>query len=1053
MTEDKTKLGMAGQIAKAFINSKLTPLIAGAAILLGIFAVLNLPREEEPQIHVPMFDIFVPFPGASAKEVEERVIRVGEQKLWEIPDVEYIYTTAQPGFALFIVRFKVGTSPEVAMTRVYTKTFANLDLLPPGSYRPLIKPRSIDDVPIVALTIHGEEDTLQLRRAAAAVKEEVSAIPNVSITDIIGGHKRQFLVHFDPMALRRHQLIPGDLIRTIQGSNVLISAGHYTTDQVRIGVETDSFIRSADELKKIVVGVSSGETISLGDVAQVTDGPDEEEHAVLYDGSPAVTVAVSKRPGANATHLAHEIIERAQEVLKREAPEFKLAVTRNFGHTAQEKSDELLFHVLLATFSVTLLVALAMGWREGFIVLIAVPVTLALTLFIYFVLGYTLNRITLFALIFSIGILVDDAIVVVENIHRHSFLKRGQPLSKIAIEAVAEVGNPTILATWTVIAAILPMAFVGGLMGPYMRPIPVGASVAMIFSLGVAFIISPWAFSILLKIWPPKESNHDHKEGRFDQIYRRMMKPLLVKANVRLVYFLIMALLLLGAVSLVPFRKVIVKMLPFDDKDEFEVVINMPEDSPLPVTQKAVQEMADYLKTIPEVTHVVTYAGTATPYNFNGLVRHYFLRQEPYHGMIHVLLEHKKNRNRKSHDIAKEARGPIKEIANKYEARVQVAEVPPGPPVLSTIVLEIFGPHQAKREALAQSIRDLLEITEGIVDVDLYVPQSIQKRKLVVDRVKTSLNGIPDVHVAQTAATSLGGTTVGLAHVEDEREPIEIRLRLPPEKRSKVETLQDLVLFARNGTAIPLAHLTRLTTKEADNPIYHKNLLPVTYVIADVGGRLESPVYALTKLKELLPQVGTKAGVDLKQYFAKLPKDSNEWAVKWDGEWHVTYEVFRDLGIAFALVLILMYILVVYWFESFTIPIVIMVPIPLTLVGILPAHWGMGAFFTATSMIGFIAGAGIVVRNSIILVDFIQLRLKQGANLEDAVVDAGAIRFRPMLLTAAAVAVGAGVILFDPIFQGLAISLIAGEIASTLLSRTAVPVLFHIFAKRGWIQV
>ncbi|OVE75811.1 multidrug transporter AcrB [bacterium F11] len=1051
MSMEKSKLGLAGKLAQSFIQSRLTPILALVAILLGALAVAKLPREEEPQIHVPMFDIFVPFPGATPKEVEERVIKVGERKLWEIPDVEYIYTTAEPGFALFIVRFKVGTNPETAMTRVYTKFFANVDLLPQGTKNPLIKPRSIDDVPIVSLTLTGGKDGLSLRRAAVVIRDEINAIQDVSITELIGGRRRQFHVYFDPDALRRRHLMISDIKNLIQSSNVRFPAGTISTLSNRIGVETDSFIRSSEELEGLVVGVSEGDPVQLKDVARIVDGPDEEEKEVYLNEKPAVTLAISKRPGANATNLAHEILERAENILERDFSDVKLTVTRNYGHTAQEKSDELLFHVLLATFSVTLLIIFALGYREGIVVLVAVPVTLALTLLIFFLLGYTLNRITLFALIFSIGILVDDAIVVVENIHRHAVMKKKKSLTEIAVEAVAEVGNPTILATWTVIAAILPMAFVGGLMGPYMRPIPVGASVAMLFSLGVAFIISPWAFIRLLQIFPKTKGHGVHKEGRLDQLYRKWMKPLLVNNKVRLFYFFVIVLLLAGSVALVPLKRVVVKMLPFDDKDEFEVVINMPEDSVLASTRQAAEEMARELKSIEEVEDTVSYIGTAAPYNFNGLVRHYFLRQRPHYAQVHVLLSPRKERKRKSHAIAKEARSLLKPLIKKFNARVQVAEVPPGPPVLSTLVLEVYGPDSALRERMARAIQTLLLESSGITDVDIYVPETQPKYRLAVDHVKTSLNGIAPVMVADALSTAIDGQTVGLAHLEAEREPVEIRLRLSATKRNLKTVTEKLSLFSYSGQSIPVKKLTKTLKEEEDKPQYHKNLLPVTYVIADVGGRLESPIYALLDLRPKIQKLGEELGVPITQYFAQLPKSSNEWGVKWDGEWHITYEVFRDLGIAFAIVLILMYVLIVYWFESFTIPIVIMIPIPLTLVGILPAHWGMGAFFTATSMIGFIAGAGVVVRNSIILVDFIQLRLKEGSTIEEAVIDAGAVRFRPMLLTAAAVAVGAGVILFDPIFQGLALSLIAGEAASTLLSRTAVPVLYHLFTKRGWI--
>ncbi len=1055
------RLGAAGALAQTFIRSKLTVLIALGAVLLGVFGVWKLPREEEPQINVPMFDIFVGLPGASAKEVEERIINLGERKLWEIPGVEYIYSTSEPGSAFFIVRFKVGTNPDEAMTRIYTKTFANVDFLPAGATQPLIKPRSIDDVPILALTLYGKgQDALALRRAAAVLRQEISAVPDVSDTELIGGHKRQFLVHFDPAALTRHRLTPLEVAGIIEALNQKLPAGHYNKPGTSIQVETDAFIRSIADLKGVVVGVSGGRPVLLRDVAKVSDGKDEDEREVSTalagaQASPlqtAVTIAVSKRRGANATHVADNILARIAEVRQGLlAKELQVAVTRNYGETAKEKSDELLYHMLLATVSVTILIALALGWREAIVVAIAIPVTLALTLLVYYLAGYTLNRITLFALIFSIGILVDDAIVVVENIHRHFMLQDGRSLWQLSVDAVAEVGNPTLLATWAVIAAILPMAFVSGLMGPYMRPIPVGASVAMLFSVAIAFIISPWAFAHILEKFPPKIRT-GHEESGLDRFYRRFMTTILENGRVRFWYFVVMVSLLAGSLSLVSFKAVTVKMLPFDNKNEFQVVLSMPEGTALARTQDAAERMADYLRGIPEVKRVTIYAGTASPYNFNGLVRHYFLRQRPCQADILVSLSRRQERKRQSHDIAKEVRGPIKDIARGYGARVQVAEVPPGPPVLSTLVFELYGPDAAKRTELARRFKELLERTEGIVDVDTYVPDPRPLERLVVDRQKATLNAIPAVAVAQTVSVALDGRTVDLAHLEYEKEPVDIRLRLPPEQRRDLFAVQAVTLMSRNGTAIPVGSLTTVKPLEQDLPVYHKNLQPVAYVIADVSGRQESPVYAILKLRRPVQELAKTMGIDLKEYFTRQPDSSQEWALKWDGEWQITYEVFRDLGLAFAVVLLLIYILVVGWFKSFTVPLVIMAPIPLTLVGILPAHWAMGAFFTATSMIGFIAGAGIVVRNSIILVDFIQLRLKEGMSLEQAVVDAGAVRFRPMLLTAAAVVVGAAVILFDPIFQGLAVSLMAGEVASTFLSRTAVPVLYFLLARRQHLK-
>lgn len=1049
MTSGAKGPGIAGRLAETFIRSKLTVLIILASLLIGAFATLKLPREEEPQINVPMFDVFVPFPGASAKEVEERIINVGERRLWEIPGVEYIYSTAEPGLALFIVRFKVGTDPEEAMTRIYTKTFANMDSLAAGSGQPLIKPRSIDDVPILTLTLSGAETSgLVLRRAAAELRQEISQVADVSETQIIGGRRRQLLVHFDPEKLSRRRLTVLELAGILRSSNRRLPAGHMNRPEGAISLETDALIRSLGDLENVIVGVSAGQPVRLSDVAEVSDGPDEDENFVTLDGAPAVTLAVSKRKGANATRVSQDVLARVAEIRKAWPPEIQLTVTRNYGETAKEKSDELLFHVLLATLSVTLLIALALGLREALVVLVAIPVTLALTLAVYYLAGYTLNRITLFALIFSIGILVDDAIVVVENIHRHFMMKDGRSLWQLSVDAVDEVGNPTLLATFAVIAAILPMAFVSGLMGPYMRPIPVGASMAMLFSVMIAFVISPWAFAHLLERWKPKGESHSNQESWLDQKYKRLMGRILDPGKTQAAYFAGMILLLAGAVALVPLKAVTVKMLPFDNKDEFEVVLTLPEGSSLEKTGRAAAEIADELKRVPEVLHVASYVGIAAPYNFNGLVRHYYLRERPHQADLIVNLKGRHDRKRQSHAIAKEVREPLQRIAKKYGARLQVAEIPPGPPVLSTLVFELYGPDAQKRTELARRLKSLLEGTDGIVDVDSYVPEPQPLERLVVDRSKATLNGIPSDQIAQSIAVALNGHTVDLAHAESEKEPVEIRLRLAERDRGGLSGIRAISLLSRNGTPIPVGDLTKTVRTNMDEPIYHKNLQTVSYVIADVAGRQESPVYAILGLSGKIRELAASMGIELREYYSSQPSSALEYAIKWDGEWQITYEVFRDLGIAFALVLILIYILVVGWFKSFTIPLVIMIPIPLTLVGILPAHALMGAFFTATSMIGFIAGAGIVVRNSIILVDFIQLRLGEGMPLREAVIDAGAVRFRPMLLTAAAVVAGAGVILFDPIFQGLAVSLMAGELASTLLSRTAVPVLYYLLARR-----
>jgi multidrug efflux pump subunit AcrB len=1059
----KTGFGPAGRLARAFIDSKLTPLIIAAAVLLGVGAVLLLPREEEPQIIVPMIDVFVQMPGASAREVEERVTKPMEKLLWEVPGVEYIYSTSSPGSSMAVVRFYVGQNEEAAIVRLNQKMFANFDLIPVGASPPLVKPRSIDDVPILALTLTSDRyDHFTLRRIAAQVHDQIKEVKDVSEVKLIGGQRRQIRVTLDEARMAAYNVAPATLVPALEQSNRQLGSGSFASANREFLVETGGFLHTAEEVGNIVAGVFSDRAVYLRDVAKVEDGPEEPSDYVLYGSGaavrhgnlagalPAVTISVSKRKGTNAIEIADRVIEKVNELKGSLIPgDVQVAVTRNYGETASEKSNELLLHMMVAILSVSALIWLALGLREAGIVAIAIPVTLALTLAVFYLYGYTLNRITLFALIFSIGILVDDAIVVVENVTRHYRLpeNRGRPLTEIAVEAVDEVGNPTILATFAVIAAIIPMAFVSGLMGPYMRPIPVGASAAMLFSLVVALLVTPWASLRLLK---RQDGHHDAKESRLTRLYRRVMGHLVRDRRWRNGFLAGVVVLLLLSVALFPLKLVKVKMLPFDNKSEFQVIVDMPEGTTLEQTAAVTREIGDYIRTAPEVTDYQMYVGTASPYNFNGLVRHYFLRRGPNVADIQVNLVPKGERSAQSHDIARRVRPKIDEIAGRYGARVKVAEVPPGPPVLQTLVAEIYGPTYQRQLEVARQIRDVFDKTEGVVDVDSYVEDDQPKYEFVVDKEKAALNGVSTEQVAATLRIALDGMNVGLLHQPGEKEDVPITLQLPRAERSSVEDLKQIKVKGASGNMVPLGELVHVNEQIADKSIYHKNLMPVVYVTADVAGKVESPVYAILKLNDAIDQLKLPEGYALERYVASQPFIANKLAMKWDGEWHITYEVFRGLGLAFAVVLVLIYILVVGWFQSFKTPVAIMVAIPFSLVGIVPAHGLMGAFFTATSMIGFIAGAGIVVRNSIILVDFIELRLKQGIPLADAVIDAGAVRFRPMMLTAAAVIAGSAVILFDPIFQGLAISLMAGEVASLLLSRMTVPVLYYLSERKKY---
>ncbi len=1090
-------LGLAGRMARAFIDSKLTPLLIVASVLLGVFAVVMLPREEEPQIKVPMIDVLVSMPGFNAKEVEERATRPMEKLLWEIPGVEYIYSTSKSGESLAIVRFQVGEDLERSLVLLNQKLQQNFDRIPHGVSQPLIKARSIDDVPILALTFHSPHyDHLTLRRLVAQVDDAVKQVPLVAETTLIGGAQRQVRVLLDPAKLASRNLSPAGLVPMLQQANRQFAAGGLTSENREVVIETGAFLRDAEEVGNVVVGVFGGKPVYLREVAEIQDGAEEPTQYVLFGAgvahpttapvgeNPAVTLSIAKRPGANAITVAEQVLHKVETLRGREIPaDISVAITRHYGETAAEKSNELLWHMAIAVLGVSALIWLTLGWRESFIVGVAIPATLALTLLVFYLHGFTLNRITLFALIFSIGILVDDAIVVVENIVRHFHLpyNRGRKWSAIAIEAVGEVGNPTILATFAVIAAVLPMAFVGGLMGPYMRPIPIGSSAAMFWSLLIAFIVTPWA-SIRILRWGRKYSrltegtataahpshlHAEHPEDFFTKLYRRMMAPLIYRAKWRWGFLTGIVVLLFGAITLVGIGWVKVKMLPFDNKSEFQIILNMPEGSALERTAQAAREIAAAIRTEPEVTDYQIYAGIASPFNFNGLVRHYFMRRGANVADIQVNLVPKSARKAQSHDIAKRVRPRVTEIVQKYGARVAVAEVPPGPPVLQTLVAEIYGPDEVARHALARQVINIFTNTPGVVDTDWYIEADQPKVRFVIDKEKAALHGISAETISQTLAIAVGGDSVDLLHAPREKEDVNIVLQLPLASRTSPEEL--LALRVRSGDAnalpepvvtasagvatgapplIPLRELVTMERTLTDKSLYHKNLMPVTYVIGDVAGTIESPVYAILKMNQALTRLDTRefggSGASLEIHNAAQPFTDHTPSLKWDGEWHITIEVFRDLGLAFGACLVLIYVLMVGWFRSFFTPVVVMMAIPFSLVGIMPAHGALGAFFTATSMIGFMAGAGIVVRNSIILVDFIELRLREGMPLAEAVVDAGAVRFRPMLLTAMAVVVGASVILADPIFQGLAISLMAGEVASLLISRMAVPVLYYM---------
>ena len=1067
-------IGISGRVAAAFIDSKLTPLLVIAALLLGLLAVWATPREEEPQIVVPMIDIAIPYPSASAQEVESRVVKPLEKRMAEVEGVEYVYSIASPGQALVTVRFFVGTKVEDALVRLHSKIMASRNLLVPGVGEPLITPRSIDDVPIVSLTLWSDRlGDAELRRVAAVIENEIKQIQQVGDVTLIGGRPRALTVSLDPTRLAAYGLAPARIAQAIGSANVSQPAGAFREGGALEAVRVGALLRTPAEVGRLVVGVHQGRPVHLAEVADLHDGPGEIESYVFFGAGPgygahgaglaeagghaaaaparappaagqvrpAVTVAVAKMKGANAVTVAERVIAKVHDLEGRVIPgDVKVEITRDYGETAAHKATELIEHLFIAMVSVILLIGVALGAREAFVVGVAVPVTLAIALFLSMAYGYTLNRVTLFALIFAIGILVDDAIVVVENIHRW-YQRRDLSAKEAAVAAVDEVGNPTILATLAVVATLMPMAFVTGLMGPYMAPIPINASVAMLFSLLVAFVVTPWFAYRFLKAG---HEEHPEAPGGLMAGYARLLRGLIADRRRRNLFLALVAALLAGALALVGVKAVYLKMLPFDNKSEFQVLIDMPEGTALERTTEVARLLGRHLAAVNEVTDYQIYAGTAAPFNFNGLVRHYYLRRGDHVADIQVNLRAKTARVAQSHDVAKRLRAPLQALAAPFGANVKVVEIPPGPPVLSPLVAEVYGPAFEDRVALAGEVARVLRTNPEVVDVDVFLEDGQVEHRLRLGE-KARLAGISEAEAAAGVAAFLGGEQAGLLHVPEELEPVAIRLRAPEAVRSGLARLLRVRLPGAAGAGVPLGEIATATRGEVERSRHAKNLQPVVYVVADVAGRSESPVYGMLALREAVGGLKGADGRPVTQYFTSQPWLTDHPAVKWDGEWQVTYEVFRDLGLAFAGGLVVIYLLIVGWFQSFRLPIVIMSPIPLTLVGIVPGHWLFGAFFTATSMIGAIALAGIIVRNSILLVEFAQQREREGVPTAEAVVEAGLVRARPIMLTAGAVMVGAIVILFDPIFQGLAISLIFGTFASTALTLVVVPLLYEWF--------
>ncbi len=1063
-------MGVSGRIAAYFQGSQLTPLLALVAFLLGVFAVAVTPREEEPQINVTMANVLIPFPGASAKDVETLVATPAEQVLSQLNGIEHVTSVSRPGMAVLTVQFEVGVPRLDALVSLYDTINSNRDWVSPnlGILDPIIKPKGIDDVPVVTLTLWSADPQVgafELERVAHAAEIELKRVEGTREVQTLGGPGRVVRVLLDADRLNAHGVSALDIRNALQLANVSLPTGKLVRENREVVVETGNYLESAADVRQLVVGAFERRPVFLSDVAEVRDGP-EQPSRYVWTGTgpaaaakglqaagehPAVTLQITKKAGANAVEVAERLMRRVEELRGTVIPhDVQVTVTRDYGVTANDKARQLIQKLIFATLAVVVLVLVTLGRREALIVGVAVLLTLAATLFASWAWGFTLNRVSLFALIFSIGILVDDAIVVVENIHRRMGMDR-KPLAEVIPLAVDEVGGPTILATFTVIAALLPMAFVSGLMGPYMSPIPINASMGMLISLAIAFTLTPW---LALKLLGASAHHDEAAGGRLERFFQGALGPF-VKAthairNRRLLLVVVLVLIALS-VSLAGVKLVVLKMLPFDNKSEFQVIVDMPAGTPVEMTAAALHDMGAYIATVDEVTDYQAYAGLASPINFNGLVRQYYLRNLSEAGDLQVNLLPKGERKRQSHDIAKQVRPRLEEIARRWDAKVKVVEVPPGPPVLSPIVAEVYGPDEAGRIRVAKRVREAFEATADIVGVDDSVEDLAPRVVLKVDQGKAALAGVTRRDVVETMRTGLSGADVSPIHDGQSKYEVPVRVTLPAEQQGGLSELLKLTIRTPAGTLVPLSEVVKIVHNERDRPIYHKDLLPVVYVVADQAGPVDSPLYGMFAARGKLVGLPLEEGGVLGETFVRQPSDPyRQYAIKWDGEWQVTYETFRDMGLAYAVGLILIYLLVVAQFRSYLAPLIIMAPIPLTVIGVMPGHALLGANFTATSMIGMIALAGIIVRNSILLVDFINQKAAEGVAFQDAVVQSAVARAKPIALTGLAAMIGATFILDDPIFNGLAISLIFGILVSTLLTLVVIPVLYYVAYRRRY---
>ena len=1065
---DDKALGFSGRIAATFQDNALTPLLALIAALLGLFAVLVTPREEEPQIDVTMATVMVPFPGASAKDVEQMIAVPAEQVLGQLAGLNHIYSVSQPGAALITVQFDVGVKREIALTRLYDAVHSNADWLPSklGALPPLVKAKGIDDVPVLALTLSSarqDNSAYDLERVAHNLENELKRVPGTREIKTLGGPGRVVEVRLDAARLAAASLSVADLRYALASANQGLPAGELVQDNRSIRIDVGPFLDSADAVANLVVGVHNNNPVYLHQVADVVEGP-ASPNAYVWTWQrdnaagvqPAVTLQVTKKPGSNAVEVASNVLAQVDALKGVLIPdEVNVHVSRNYGETANAKATQLIQKLIFATLSVVALVLFALGKREAAIVGIAVLLTLTATLFASWAYGFTLNRVSLFALIFSIGILVDDAIVVVENIHRHQQLNPGAPLSAIIPRAVDEVGGPTILATFTVIAALLPMAFVSGLMGPYMAPIPINASMGMLISLAIAFVLTPWLARRWLGSHHAGNGDETQKNNKLQRLFGRVFTPLLhpeIGSKARRKLLAGVGLLIAISLALPMLQAVVMKMLPFDNKSEFQVMVDMPEGTPVEQTAAVLHALGDYLQTVPEVTDYQGYAGLSAPITFNGLVRQYDLRQSSELGDLQVNLLPKTERSEKSHAIAQRLLPALQKIADGFGADLKLVEVPPGPPVLAPIVAEVYGPDDAGRLAVAKQVRAAFAGEASIVGIDDTSVAPSPRLQLRVDRNKAALLGVSQVQIASTLRTGLSGEDVTYLHDGLAKYPAPVRLTLPRANQSQLDDLLKLTVTSVTGKQVPLSELVTIEQSQREQVLYHKNGLPVIYVVADKTGANDSPLYGMFAIRSALANIELPGQGPLGEYFIQQPPQAwTDYAIKWDGEWQITFETFRDMGAAYAVGLILIYLLVVAEFRSYLTPLIIMAPIPLTIIGVMPGHALLGAQFTATSMIGMIALAGIIVRNSILLVDFIELQLRAGVEFRTAILQSAATRAQPIILTGLAAMLGAFFILDDPIFNGLAISLIFGVLVSTVLTLVVIPLLYFIAFRRRYL--